>query len=212
MTSYSKKVAVLAIVFVMAGAAVGCGSDDVKAGDSGGETTAEAADKTTTEAEDEPAGETTTEAKAEGGETVVVTATDYEFEVPESVPVGTKLVIDNKSDKELHEMVVIRIPDEEKRPIEELVELPEAELDAIFGQGPPAVVALQAPGGEVIPAVGDGTLSKPGRYALVCFIPVGVDPQEYLEASEKATDGPPQIEGAGPPHTTQGMYAELTVE
>ena len=65
-------------------------------------------------------------------------------------------------------------------------------------------------GAEMIPAVGDGTIRDAGRYVLFCAIPVGADPQEYLDAAATSR-GPPQVEG-GPPHFTQGMYAELTVE
>ena len=32
------------------------------------------------------------------------------------------------------------------------------------------------PVGEAV--VGDGTISEPGRYAILCFIPVGADPAE----------------------------------
>jgi len=76
----------------------------------------------------------------------------------------------------------------------------------------PAAVLLAPPGGEQIDALGDGTLADPGRYALVCFIPTGVDPDEYLNAPPGEGGGPPVIEGAGPPHADHGMYAELTVE
>jgi hypothetical protein len=63
----------------------------------------------------------------------------------------------------------------------------------------------------MIPAVGDGTLSEPGRYGVFCAIPVGADPDEYLDAAATSQGGPPEVEG-GPPHFTQGMYGELTVE
>lgn len=81
-----------------------------------------------------------------------------------------------------------------------------------FG-GPPAIVQLATPAGsdEPIPAVGDGNLTEPGRYAMVCFIPQGVDPQAYMDAAESSGDGPPHVAG-GPPRATLGMYAELAVE
>ena len=146
-------------------------------------------------------------------ETVEIVADDYAFpNVPASVAPGTKLSLTNSSIAELHEMVVFRIPDTETRSMEELVALPEAEQDAIFGGGPPAIVQLAMPGSdEPIPAVGDGTLTEPGRYAMVCFIPQGVDPQAYMDAAESSGDGPPDVAG-GPPHVALGMYAELTVE
>ncbi len=71
---------------------------------------------------------------------------------------------------------------------------------------------IVAPPGEAgFPVVGDGSLTEPGRYAIMCFIPIGADPAEYLAAAQAATSEPPQVAG-GPPHFTAGMFAELTVE
>ncbi len=209
MTKHTPKIVAIAMAVALGGAAVGCGSDSETNGASA--TTDKAAETTTTAAADKDS--TTTGASSDGPGEVTVVASDYMFEgLPKSVPTGTKLVLENQSEKELHEMVVVRFPDDEKRSIDEIAKLPEAELDTIFGSGPPDTVQLQAPGGELIKALGDGTLAKSGRYALVCFIPVGVDPEEYLKASEASPDGPPDIPNAGPPHFTQGMYAEVTVE
>ena len=109
-------------------------------------------------------------------------------------------------------MVVFRIPDNERRSVEELVNLPEAEQEAIFGGGPPAFVLTAPPGGaEMIKSLGDGTLTEKGRYAVTCFIPTGADPAAYLQALQSASDGPPQVAG-GPPHVTQGMFGEITVK
>lgn len=109
-------------------------------------------------------------------------------------------------------MVVFRIPDNERRSVQELVNLPEAEQEAIFGGGPPAFVLIAPPGGgEMIKALGDGKLTEKGRYAVTCFIPTGADPQAYLQAAQSASDGPPEVAG-GPPHVTRGMYGEITVK
>ncbi len=146
------------------------------------------------------------------GKTVTVTATDYKFEgLPKSIKAGTKLELVNASTKELHELVVQRIPDTEKRPVSELVKLPEKESEAIFPPGPPALVVLATPNrGAPIPAVGDGTLKEKGRYLVLCAIPTGADPAAYLKAAEAATDGPPDVPG-GAPHVEQGMFGEITV-
>jgi hypothetical protein len=53
-------------------------------------------------------------------------------------------------------------------------------------------------------------LSEPGRYAVICAIPTGADPAEYLEAAAEAEGGPPEVAG-GPPHLAMGMYGEVTV-
>ena len=146
-------------------------------------------------------------------EPVEVVAVDFEFrDLPESVPAGTRLTIVNEAATELHEIVALRIPDEEERSADELVQLPPDELEAAMGPIAPATVLLAAPGGDQITAVGDGTLDEPGRYLLVCMIPTGVDPDAYLAAAAEAGDEPPQIDGGGAPHIAHGMYAELIVE
>jgi hypothetical protein len=159
--------------------------------------------------DDEGATTSSTEAEAEA---IEVTAVDYGYEdLPESVSAGTQLTLTNSSDKELHELVAFLLPEDEDRSIDDIAKLPEAELGRLFA-GEPAMVLIAPPsGGEMIPAVGDGTLNDTGRYAVFCAIPVGADPQEYLEAAQASEGGPPQVEG-GPPHFTQGMYGEITVE
>jgi len=162
-----------------------------------------ATDDTTTTVEEET---TTTEADAPEGEVVEITAVEYGFEgLPEEVPAGTKLSLSNEG-QEPHELVAIRIPDEETRSVEELVQLPMDQLGAVFGGEPqPETVILAARGQTDTPGavVGDGTLTEPGRYAIVCFLPVGSD-DSVLES-----EGPP--EGDAPPHVSQGMFAELVV-
>ena len=139
-----------------------------------------------------------------------VTGADYSFQnLPKEVDAGTEFKFTNSSTRELHEMVVIRIPDQERRPVSELVRLPEAQQEAIFGSAEPAMVLLAPPGGgEMIKAVGDGKLTEKGRYAVVCFIPTGADPQAMLNAGP---GGPPPTAG-GPPHAAQGMFGEITVK
>ncbi len=164
--------------------------------------------------DDEGAGadETTTTEAAEA-ETVEITGADFRFDgVPDSIEAGTKLTLTNASDTELHEMVVFKLVDGETRSSEEIAALPEEELGAVFA-GEPTTVLLRAPGeGPQIDAVGDGTLTEPGRYVLFCAIPQGVDPEAYLNAPP-SEDGPPQVEGGdGAPHFTLGMHADLTVE
>lgn len=144
--------------------------------------------------------------------TVEVTAVDYAFEgLPATVEAGTQLSLTNASEAELHELVALRIPDDEDRSVEELAALPEEEVDAVFGEAPPAMVLIAPPGEDSMPVLGDGTISEPGRYAIVCFIPTGADPEEYMAAAQASGDEPPQVDG-GPPHVVQGMHAELTVE
>jgi hypothetical protein len=142
---------------------------------------------------------------------VAITGVDYAFEgVPETVPAGSTLTLTNASDVEVHEIVAIRISEDSDLSVAQLVELPEDELDAHLVPGPPATVIVALPAEDGMAVVGDGTLTEPGRYALVCFIPQGADPQELLAAFESEEEGPPDIDG-GPPHAFLGMFAELTV-
>lgn len=143
---------------------------------------------------------------------VEVTAVDFAFEdLPAEIKAGTRLSLVNAAESELHELVAIRLPDEETRSVEELMALPPEEQGALMAAAEPQTVLLAAPGEEQIPAVGDGTLTEPGRYLILCAIPTGVVPADYLAAAAQSQGGPPQIEGAGPPHLVQGMFAELTV-
>ncbi|HEX2575928.1 MAG TPA: hypothetical protein VHK88_06225 [Aquihabitans sp.] len=176
-------------------------------GDDGDDAAASKDGATTTEA---PAPTAPTDADAAGG-TLEVHAVDYAFEeLPEKVKAGTKLTFVNDAEEELHELVAFRLPDEEKRSIEELLALPEEEAMKILGGGPPATVLMAMPGGEQINAVGDGTLSEPGRYIVMCSIPTGADGEKLLAAGP---DGPPEPgPNDGPPHFVHGMHAELTVE
>ncbi len=134
---------------------------------------------------------------------VRVVADDYSYrDVPADVRPGTRLTLANRSVKEVHELVAVRVPDGETRAAAELVEDPAA-LSAIFGAGPPAALLIAGPGSEEPGAVGgDGRLRTPGRYLLVCNIPTGTDPRSYLSGA--ASPG-------GPPHRAQGMFAELKV-
>ena len=140
---------------------------------------------------------------------VTIGAVDYAFEdVPAEIEAGTQLSLTNTSTEELHELVAMRLPDEERRSAAELLTLPEEQLGAMFGNEP-ATVLIAPPGAEGMAVVGDGVLTEPGRYILLCGIPIGADPQEYMAAAQSG-DGPPQVQG-GPPHFATGMFAEIVV-
>lgn len=112
----------------------------------------------------------------------------------------------NRSDRELHELVIAPLQDGDDRPIPDLLALGAALQGELAG--PPSVL-IAMPGQDGEPLLGDGVVAAPGRYLLVCFIPVGADPVAYAEAARES-DGPP--EGfSGPPHAAAGMVAEITV-
>ena len=151
----------------------------------------------------------TTLGEADAG-TVEVTASDYQFDdLPTDVAAGTTLGLRNASAEELHELVAVRLADDEDRTPKELAALSEQELGALFA-GPPALVLVAPPSEDGFAAVGDGTLAEPGRYLVMCFIPTGADPAAYLDALEANPGQPPSLPG-GPPHFTAGMYGEVTV-
>lgn len=153
-----------------------------------------------------------TAAAADEPPVIEVRAVDFAFEdLPDRVPLGTTLTLVNDAPSELHELVAVRLGDDEDRAADELVSLPPPEMGATLFADEPAMVLLAAPGGEQITAVGDGTLTEPGRYLVLCIIPTGVDPDVYLAAAAETEEGPPQVDG-GPPHIAHGMYAELVVE
>lgn len=143
--------------------------------------------------------------------TIAVTGSDFTFAgIPDEIVAGSTLTFTNTAETELHELVAVRLPADETRSVEELLGLPPEELAAFFPGV--ATVMLQPPGSDdVILAEGDGTLTDPGRYLFLCAIPTGVDPQVYLEAAAQTEGGPPAIDGAGPPHFVQGMWAEAIV-
>src|SRR5690606_30532325 len=129
--------------------------------------------------------------------------------VPETVEAGTSFTFTNGSAVEFHELVLFNIPEGEDRPIEELLALPEGEAEAIVGE--PLGVAVAAPNedGEVV--MGELTVNDPGRYVMLCFIPVGADPDAVATAMAGAGGEEPDL-GDGPPHAMEGMVAEFTVE
>lgn len=233
-TRAPRRLASLAIAGVLALSLAACGGDDDD--DAASDTTVAAAattespaDTTEAPAETTDAPRDTTEAAADttaphtsahgDHQTVAVDGIDYGYEhLPAEVAPGTMLSFRNTSATEAHELVAFRLPDEETRSVEELVELPPDELFAMF-TGEPAMVLIAGPGEEGMAVVGDGTLTEPGRYIIACAIPIGADPAEVMAppSSDPATSpegsapsGPPQGAG-GPPHFTAGMYGEVVV-
>lgn len=159
---------------------------------------------------------TTGTGDAAATEPVTITAVDYDFQdVPASVPAGTSFTLDNQG-SEPHELVVMRIAEGEERSIEELLRLPDEEAQQVATfQG--VAVDLAAPGSEPLFPEGPVTVTEPGRYAVLCFFPVGITDAVLREAMEAETEstgtggGPPPLPD-GEPHMARGMAAEFTVE
>jgi hypothetical protein len=142
-------------------------------------------------------GDDTAQAEPAEPGTVSISMRDFGYDdLPASVPAGTQITVTNASTTELHEFVVVRLADDDDRTAAEIVE---NDIESVLTSGPPTAVLIAPPGSdEQIPVVGDGTLADPGRYLVLCAIPTGADPDEYLAAAA-TSEGPPQVEG-GPPH------------
>lgn len=131
-----------------------------------------------------------------GWDVLSVKAVDYAYEADfDGLEPGYVGLEFENSGTEIHEMVVVRINDDTTETVEKLLELPEEEaLSKVSFIG----VAFGEPGSsDTLYADLDA-----GRYAVFCFLPVGSTSMEALEAGEVD----------GPPHFTQGMITEFTIE
>jgi hypothetical protein len=125
-----------------------------------------------------------------GYEQVEVTLQDYAFVgIPDEIAKGTTAFRLTNEGAEAHELFVVKLKGDAT--LDDLIAADEAEFEKL-AQSVGGGFAL--PGEEGIATV---NFKKPGRYAAVCFIPVGT------------TSG--TTEGTGPPHTTQGMAAAFAV-
>jgi hypothetical protein len=119
--------------------------------------------------------------------TVDVEGRDYAFEAPDTIEAGTTaFAFTNASDKEAHEMLIMRRADGVTESFEEIFSLPEEEAES---KAEFVTATFAEPGGE-----GSALVDlEPGEYAMVCFVPVGGGEE-------------------GPPHLTEGMLHEFQVE
>lgn len=196
----SRTLTALLLTGIAAVTITACGDDD---NDIAGETTTTA----TAGAEevinpcspDAPPEETALEGEppADGATIHDIRAVEYQFEdVPDTLPAGPHGFRLIGAGEEFHELALVRVEDD--RPIEELFDLPEAEQETAI----PYLGGVTACPGTTSEAL--GAELEPGRYALICFIPVGTTPDlhgdDLLAAYEHA------------PHFTEGMLAEIIVE
>jgi hypothetical protein len=132
-----------------------------------------------------------------GFRTAEIQGIEYAFlGTPEDIEPGVVAINFSNQGTELHEIAIFRIRATESA--SELLQLPEEEaIDKVDF----VTVGFALPGESETVFVDFGT----GRYAFVCFIPVGTTPDTMDLLEEGAEEG-------GPPHFTQGMVAELTIE
>jgi hypothetical protein len=134
-----------------------------------------------------------------GWDVTPVTATEYQFEGDlDGLQAGINGLAFENGGSEFHEMILFRINDDTTETMEELLALPQEEVESKVTES-----------GAAFGAPGDSdtlfTDLDAGRYAIICFLPVGALP-ENMEALESG-----ELEDA-PPHFTQGMIREFTVE
>lgn len=155
-----------------------------------------------------PTGEDT--AASAGDEAVQVVGVDYAYEgVPASLDAGTELTFRNDSDLEVHELVLVRLPDTEERSVEDILQMTPQEQEELISESVVGV-SVARPGEDGMVVDGELAVAEPGRYIMVCFVPTGADPDEFMDAAATG-EGPPQVEG-GLPHVANGMWAELSVQ
>jgi hypothetical protein len=130
-----------------------------------------------------------------GYQTAEVTTLEYEFQgLPKTVKPGPLAVKLTDTGAELHELAAFRL--KTKDSVKKVLGLSNKE------QGKKTE---KAGGGFVVPGETDFVivdLSKPGRYGIACFLPVGSTSAQ--EAEKKSH------EHGGTPHWKKGMFATIT--
>jgi hypothetical protein len=128
-----------------------------------------------------------------GWATQDVQATEYSFaNIPDEMDAGTTSFEFTNEGKEVHELILARKNDGVTETAEELLNMPEEEaFTKVTLLGSPAFALPGTSDYKVVDL-------EPGDYIAACFIPMGMT----------SDDGPPPD---GPPHFTQGMFAEFTV-
>lgn len=166
----------LTLLLALMLAACGGGDDNGDAGAQPEETTVE------TGGTDEEE----TEAPGEGASQVVVTATEFEFDLPATLPAGETTFNFVNEGKQPHELSMVEL-DADAPALDKLLKLPESKAQSYFTE---AGHAFAKPG-ESQEGAFTTELSSGARYAYVCFVQ---DPKSKT------------------PHAFLGMVGEFTVE
>ncbi|MET0146312.1 MAG: hypothetical protein ABW328_16245 [Ilumatobacteraceae bacterium] len=137
-----------------------------------------------------------------GWNALTVTGNEYEFGgLPTELPAGVTVVTLENIGEEVHEIAFFKVNDGVTETLDELLAMPEEEVDT---KGSVVGVAFGFPG-ESAQAVVD---LEPGRYVALCFLPQHNTP-EMIASMSGPEDSLPA--GAGPPHFMAGMVQEITV-
>lgn len=152
-------------------------------------------------------------------EVIEVTAVDFAFTgMPESIPsgpIGLRLENATEADEE-HELIIFKKAEGDTRSAEEILNDPASQEQ---GPGEFAGAIFASPDSTA------GTFLDltPGDYIGVCFVPVGSGEHDMPEADDSAEDGgedqatdddsaEEEEEEGGPPHFTEGMVVEFSVQ
>ena len=142
-----------------------------------------------------------------------VAGVDYAFEVGD-ISAGDTVGFVNNSDKEAHEMVVMRVTDDS-------VTLEDIQQQLLGGQseGPPPDFLEEAGFAFAMPGeTAEQTVTfEQGRYLLVCFIPQNAPPDMVADIIASAGSEEPEVpsemqDELGPPHAVSGMIDLIDVE
>lgn len=131
-----------------------------------------------------------------GYQTAEVTTIEYEFQgLPKTVKPGPLAIKLTDSGTELHELAGFRL--KTKDSVKKVLGLPNKEQKKKVENAGGTIVLP----GETTYVIAD--LSKPGRYGVACFLPVGSTSAQ--EAEKKSHE-----HGGGTPHWKKGMFATIT--
>jgi hypothetical protein len=132
-----------------------------------------------------------------GYQQVDVTGIEYEFQgLPKTLPAGNVAIRFTDNGAELHELDVFRVKGKDS--VKKIVGLSEKEQRKKVEE----VGGAFATQGQTSYTIVD--LSKPGRYGVVCHLPVGSTSEQAAEKAEKKHDHKS--------HAQEGMLATITVE
>lgn len=127
---------------------------------------------------------------------VTIQAKEYEFGGTDALAAGGQFAVTFENQgTELHELLIVRVPEDEDRSMEELL-ADEAAGDTMT----PVGTGFACPN-TIADAIGVD-MSEPGRYLVVCFVPTGA----------MADTDPADFDGLGAPHAMNGMANEVIVE
>jgi hypothetical protein len=131
-----------------------------------------------------------------GYQQVDVTGIEYEFQgLPKTLPAGNVAIKFTDTGAEIHELQIFRV--KSKDSVKKIIGLSEKEQRKKIEE---AGIVFATPGQTFYNIV---DLSKPGRYGVVCHLPVGSTSEQAAEEAEKKH---------AKSHAQEGMYATITVQ